>query len=237
MNNARSEEDLTGDCPTQRFSSECCNAADNEGGSCCSTTDESWSKRKALISGIIIAAAIAVGGYSLVKGNANQSESIRPTSSFSADLREAPTVRVELAGAAQSQERQRGVSFDQVIDSLRVLDTATRDKDAVFLLLHTPGQPTPRGMCARLEAALNKLPAMGARIGAFTLRGNSPDRGWLAQRLSIKSLPCVVVLGRSGTASVVSGDISDARLYEAFFSVTRGASCCPASSEKACCPK
>ena len=89
----------------------------------------------------------------------------------------------------------------------------------------------------QIEVVLSNLRSSGQKIGAFTLRANVPDYGYLVRHFAVKSFPCVVVLGRGGTASAVSGDVSEARLYNAFVLALKPASCCPTPSTAACCPK
>jgi glutaredoxin len=61
----------------------CCQPAVGNGSSCCDPRGSSWGKGKALISLIIIIAAIGVGANSLLRGAATRTEAVNPASNCS----------------------------------------------------------------------------------------------------------------------------------------------------------
>lgn len=173
----------------------------NDGGenSCCAPGTRAWGKGKALVSVIIIVAALGVGAHSLVRSTSAQSEKSSALRSFSEGLQER-TLVVQAGpwnpGPFQKSER---ISFRQGLDSLKALDTLGADKDVVFILL--PGESRERSdvVTKQVEVALDKLSAAGQKIGAYTLNRGAPDHGNLERHFAIRSLPCVVVLGRNGS--------------------------------------
>ncbi|MGO9571321.1 MAG: hypothetical protein ACLP5H_27670 [Desulfomonilaceae bacterium] len=230
------DEREMGGVPLKDAPSTCCQTSGGNASSCCNLESVSQSRGKMLISAIIIVAAFGVAASSFVRVTSAQSGKTGPARSFSATLGEKPAApEVDLEVKLPSQRED--ISFNRPLDSLRALDTAASDKDVVFIVLFGEGQEPPKVAPRHIAELLNNLKSSGQKIGAFTLNANVPDYGYLVRHFAVKSFPCVVVLGRGGNASAVSGDISAARLYNAFVLASKPATCCPTSSTAACCPK
>jgi hypothetical protein len=172
-----------------------------------------------------------------VRVTSGQSAKSGPARSFSATLSEKPVTPGGDLAKVNLQSQGEPISLSRPLDSLQALDTAASDKDVVFIVLLGEGQDFTHPVCRQLEVALNKPWTSGQRIGAFTLQSNVPDYGRLVTHFAVKSFPCVVVLGRRGSASAVWGDISEARLYNAFILASWPAACCPTQTSASCCPK
>jgi len=226
-----------GGFPLKGASSTCCQSSGGKSSSCCNPQNGSWNKGKMLISAVIIMAAIGVGASSFVRVTSAQSDKASPARAFSAALAEKPAAPRGDFDKANLRSQRETISFNRPLDSLRALDTLASDKDVAFILLLGQGQDLPELVAKQIETALNKLWSSGQKIGAFTLKSNVPDYGYVVRHFAVQSFPCVLVLGRQGPASAVSGDISEARLYNAFILASKPASCCPTPSAASCCPK
>jgi hypothetical protein len=224
------EEQMSG-CSCES-SPACCPSTDGTEASCCTPGVASRNGRKALVSAIVIIAAIGVGAHSLVRGTSAQSYTSGPAKSFSASLTEVPVV-----GANSSPTNVEEISLNKVLESLQALETLAADKDVVFLVLSGEAPSPHQKALDRVEGVAKNLRTSGQKVGLFTLKSSTPDHGQLIRHFAVKSLPCVVVLGRQGGASAVEGDISEARLYGAFVSASKPGACCPGQSNAACCPK
>jgi hypothetical protein len=234
MPNMMSEGNGTDDGTTGVSS--CCPSADGQA-SCCTPKQKSWSTGKALISVIVITAAIGVGTHTWVTGTSRQSGKTTPAQSFSSRLTETPAAAGENGRTLRAQSQQQEPLFIQSVESLQALDTAAADTDVAFILLRGERPEACQARCEQIHVALNKLRTLGKKIGVFTLPSKAPDYARLVRHFSVEAFPCVVVLGRQGTPSAVSGDISDARLYYAFVQASQAGSCCPTQGSAACCPK
>jgi hypothetical protein len=186
---------------------------------------------------IIITAAIGVGANSILRGTSAQAYKVGPAKSFSASLAESPVAAIEIGNQSNPLPNREEISVNQALDSLQALDTLAADKDVVFIVLAGEEQNPAPAVLKQVGVVANNLWTSGQKIGAFTLKTNAPDYGYLVGHFAVKSFPCVVVIGRRGTASAVSGDISDARLYNAVVLASKPAACCPTQSDAACCPK
>ena len=231
--------DVKGNCcgAAEDAAATCCQPSDGNLSSCCHPKDGSWTKGKVVISVIIIAAAIAVGANSFLRGTSAQAYKVGPAKSFSASLAESPVTAVETSNKPGSLSNREEISANRTLDSLQALDTLAADKDVVFIVLPAEEQDPTQAVLKQVGVVATTLWNSGQKIGAFTLRTNAPDYGYLVGHFAVKSFPCVVVLGRRGTASAVSGDVSEARLYNAVVLASTPAACCPAESNAACCPK
>ena len=186
------------------------------------TGPTSWTKGKAALSVIVIIAAIAVGASSYLRKTYAQSGTVGPAGSFSSALdtkTAVPDVDAEKAGPLpQGQE----IRFE-ILESLQTLDTLAAGKDVVFIVMPGQDRQSSQVICKEIAVTLNKLRSLGQKIAAFTFGNTGPDYDRLVNHFAVESFPCVVVLGRGGSASAVSGDISEARLYNAFALATQPA--------------
>lgn len=237
MNRSTSGEKEEPCCSGLESASPCCDPAAGTLSSCCSPRDVPLNKGKLILSLLIILAAIGVGVHSLVKGSSAQSGNTGPAKSFVDKITEMPITSAGSSYQGRPQTSPQEISVNLVLDSVQALDKLAADKDAVFLVLPGGTQVSSVGIPDQVATVANNLWRAGKRIGVFTLRNSSPDHVRLAGHFMVKSFPCVIVLGRQGPASAVSGDISEARLYNAFVLASTPASCCPAQSNSSCCPK
>lgn len=112
------------------------------------------------------------------------------------------------------------------VDLLGSLGPVAGGKEAVFVLLPGDDQRAAEDAAAVVEAAVAKIEARGRRVGALTLRKGSQDHARLAERLSISNFPSVIALGPGCGETVVTGEISEAKLLQAFVVASQPASSC-----------
>jgi len=232
MNDLNSGEKQIGGCCSEGAPTPCCQPADRRASTCCNPEDGSWRKIKLLISVIIIIAAIGVGTHSFFSGNSAQSYTTVPAKSFSAGLTEVPAAT---ADSGRSQNKPEEISLDRVLDSLQSLDVLAADKDVVFLILAGDVQAHSLAIPKQVRAVANNLANSGQGIAVFTVKNGAPDYERLVKHFSVNKFPSVVILGRQGSASALTDDISEARLYNAFVLASKSASCCPATGNASCC--
>ncbi len=232
MNDRNSEGKAGGNCCSPIIPSTCCQPVQGGSSTCCNPENPSWRKGKLIISAIIIAAAIAVGANSFFNGNA-ASYTTMPAKSFSAGLSGIPAVTSD---NRNTQTKAEEVALNRVLDSLQSLDTLAADKDVVFLVLSADLKPPAPEVPKQLGTVAKNLANAGQKIGVFTIKTGAPDYDRLVRHFSVNAFPSVVILSRQGSASAVSGDITEARLYNAFVLASQSASCCPGQGSASCCP-
>ncbi|MHC4510681.1 MAG: hypothetical protein ACYTAO_17285 [Planctomycetota bacterium] len=120
--------------------------------------------------------------------------------------------------------------------SLALSDSQAAGQEAVFVLLPDESGEAAERLLQQMEQAAGKITENGTPVGTFKIDSKSDDYALLTRNLSIDSFPSVVVLVKGCGSSVVSGQITEARLLEAFLAASTPGSCCPANSPL-CCPK
>ena len=238
MNNVSSSDKRMSGCCPDASTTTSCQPSDIDKGSCCYPEGGSWGKSKKLVSVLIILAAIGVGANSFIRGTSAQCDKPDPVHSFSASagLREKPAVPAENIAKLKPPATQEEMPSTRALDSLQTLDRLAADKDVAFILLPGEGQELPYAFLEQVETLVNRLSELGQNAGIFTLDSSAADYSHLVKRFSIKAFPCVVVLGRHGKPSALSGSVSTKQLYGAFISASKPEPCC-GSKKEPCCPK
>jgi hypothetical protein len=237
MNDLNSDEKIVSGCCSQGESSFCCQPSDGKASTCCGPEDGSRRKVKLLISVIVIIAALGVGANSYVRGTSVQSDKAGPAKSFSSTLMEFPAPATENNVPDAQQTKTPEIPINPDLDSVQSLDTLAADKDVIFLVLRSDVQIPTIAIPAQVRTVANNLLNSGQRVGVFTLKNSAPDYDQLVRRFAITAFPCVIILGRQGSATAVVGDITEARLYNAFVMASTTVSCCPGQGSASCCPK
>jgi hypothetical protein len=147
---------------------------------------------------------------------------------------EAPLVTKDTAKAEVPDKPAPTLLF-KPLDSLASLNKVAADSDAVFVLLGGEDQLSMEPITKEVEAAAKKIQAGGTRVSAFTLKKDSPNYTQLAKQFAV---PCAVAMVKGRGISAVSGEITEAKLIQAFVTASRsGSSCCPGGSGGTCAPK
>ncbi|MHC4362898.1 MAG: hypothetical protein ACYSTZ_08730 [Planctomycetota bacterium] len=233
----------------------CCSAGSDS--SCCpSGADSGGGKKwKTLVFILIVIAAGAVVARSFInKSNSNAGQSQQaftpiqtntacditsPLSTLTTPQTpgkaepavDAPSRANDTTETQPPDEPESTLSF-KPLDSLASLNTVAANFDAVFILLGGEDQLNMEPITKEVEAAAKKIRAGGVRVSAFTLKKDSPNRAQLAKQFSI---PSVVAMVKGRGASGVSGEITEAKLIQAFVTASRsGSSCCPGGSGGTC---
>ncbi len=120
--------------------------------------------------------------------------------------------------------------------SLVLSDSQAADNEAVFVLLTDESGDVAQEALQQMEQATEKITAKGISIATIRIDSQSDNNTPLTRELSIGSFPSVVVLVRGRGSSVVSGQITEVKLLEAFLEANTPGSCCPANSPS-CCPR
>ena len=120
------------------------------------------------------------------------------------------------------------------LDTLASLNQLAMEADAVFVFLSTQEQQDSETITGQIEAAAQTIQSKGTQVAAFKLKHSAPEYAQFAEQISV---PCVLALVKGGGLQPVAGEISEARLLQAFVTASRPASgCCPPGSTS-CCPE
>jgi len=121
------------------------------------------------------------------------------------------------------------------LDSLASLNKVATSSDAVFVFLAADDQQANQTVTKEIDAAAKKIQASGVLVSAFRLNKGAQNYSQVAGQFSI---PCVLAMVKGGGASGVSGQITEAKLIQAFVAASRPASgCCPSGAGASSCPQ
>jgi hypothetical protein len=113
----------------------------------------------------------------------------------------------------------------EFIDSLASLNKAAINQDAVFVFVPANENGTiSKETINAIASAEQKLKSSGINIGLYTLRF-SPSKEYanIAKQLT---LPGMLVMSKGRGAGVVSGEITETKLLQAYVASSRAGGCC-----------
>ena len=119
------------------------------------------------------------------------------------------------------------------IGGLVELDTIATNMAGVFVFLPGTNGTTADAPTAKMLGAARTIEAnMGCRIGIFTLKTGSPDHEQLASQMAV---PGVIALTKAGGIGQATGEITEAKLIQAFVAASSVSACGPAGCGPAGC--
>lgn len=216
-------------------SSACCPSADG-GSSCCSPGSDVGSKSwKLLIFLVIVVAAGAVLARSLMnKSDSTTDQKQQLFATIQPDVKSDTPSAINATAKEDVSDKAAPTLWGPELDSLASLNKAAAETDAVFVLLAAEDQQGNQPITKAIEAAAKKIQTNGIRVSAFTLKKGAPNYAQLVKQFSV---PSVLAMVKGRGMSGVSGDISEAKLVQAFVTASRPTSgCCPSGAGASGCP-
>lgn len=179
-------------------------------------TRKDWWKKAVFAIGILI--VIGAVTYSLVIRKADSAGS--PPAAGSAPA---------ATNASSSTPPSNSIGELKWVSNLK---TRFADHDFMFVIL--PGSnDTIKNVYQEIDKAAAKIKAEGVRIDTLTLGSDDPELPITAQRLAISKLPAVIVFSSSGSGALISGEITETKLLQAYLTALKA---CPPGSSSGCCP-
>jgi len=112
---------------------------------------------------------------------------------------------------------------EKEISGLSELNTVAANLDAVFVFLPGKGKTDSKAATSQIRDVARKIEAQAHnKIGIFKLKTNSPDYEPIAAQLS---LPGVLALVKGGGMVPVTGEITEAKLIQAFVRASSAGGC------------
>lgn len=200
-------------------------------------------KTKMIVTIIVLALAGSLLGYKLIQSNtadahntdSNDAPSVLSVSSEIQDsasgsnnvsnqgVMDAP---MQKDTVDQSVQKQNGIG--QSISSFDSLNDMAVNQDAVFVFIpatsDTAVNPTT---VAAVSGAEQTLQSNGIHVGLYTLQTNAPEYTNIASQAS---LPGVLVAKKGGSMTIVTGDVTESKLVQAFVACSRSGGCGSGSS-------
>lgn len=212
------EEEMSGEARQECSDNiqSCCPSA-SEGESCCpSGSDDGGKAWKSVVFILIVVAAGIVLARSIVKKFDSSAE--QNQESFA-------TIQPEAKSGAPTVPSDTTEIWGKPFDSLMSLNKVATEIDAALIFLPGEDQDDIESINEQIEAAAKKIRTGGIRISAFKLDKETKDYSMLAGQYSV---PCVIAMIKGGGSSGVSGEITEAKLLQAYVIASRPSSaCCP----------
>ncbi len=183
------------------------------GPDCCVPAAGSVRRWKILVFVLIVGAAVAVGAHALLKKGRATDQETQQSFALATPEEEISEKTVPAVSGAR-------------LASLASLIKAAAGQDAVFILLPGENSQSAQAASRQVEEAVSKLRSKRKKVAAFTLEKSTADHARLVEQFSITSFPCVVALGRGCGSSLVSGELTEARLFQAFVAASTPPSSC-----------
>jgi len=108
------------------------------------------------------------------------------------------------------------------------------DHDFIFVILPGSDIDSTETLSKRVSDASAKIEARGTRVETITLSDSDPEFSITTERLAIAQLPAVLAVAASGNGAIMTGDITEGKLLQAYLVVSQPV-CAPGGSS-GCCP-
>jgi hypothetical protein len=176
---------------------------------------------RSLIFVAVIAAAIAVAAWSLIRANRSEAD-------------------IQVEGQYEEVLDLEGASIADV-DASYDLDGVAPDKDFAFVLLAGADPREVATATRAMEQASETLAQSGVQAAAITIEASDPDYEQVADAFGVDAFPAVILLGKGCDPGVVTGDITEDGLLRGYVQAACAPGCGPGgcgvdAAESACCP-
>lgn len=120
------------------------------------------------------------------------------------------------------------------LESIDALLAEVAKNDFVFAVLPGMKKQSRKNVAVALKPTVKKLRAEGVGVATFTMKRDSKATALAAKRLNIQDLPAVLALKQGGQGAVVTGDITQARLLEAYLHACKSCGDCGGCGSGGC---
>ncbi len=108
------------------------------------------------------------------------------------------------------------------------------DHDFIFVTLPDNDIKSTKTLTNQISDAAAKIEARGARVETITLSPDDPEFSITMRRLAIGGVPAVLAISVSGNGAIMTGDITEENLLQAYLTVLQPPICAPGSSSGCC---
>lgn len=195
-----------------------------DSGCCCGSKGLSTKVKIIVCLVILIAAAIVLGRGFLKKSAVSNDKSKDAFASAFLVNRPVETPVVTEQAKESYIEPDKAKLWGDPLDSLASLNKVATNLDAVFVFISGKSDDKDPAITKEIENAAGKFQSRGSSIAAYSLVKVSKD---YAQITGQVSAPCVIAMVKGKGMSVVSDNITEAKLLEALIAASRPSSCGP----------
>jgi hypothetical protein len=185
---------------------------------------EASSKMRCVLGVIVLVAAGTLVARAVIKDNG--ASAATPAAGYATTaLTEQPTAPVSTTSDTVAIKE---------IGALSELNAVATDMAGVFVFLPGKSETTVKAPTAQIRDAAQTIgPKVRGKIGIFTLKTNSRDYEQIAAKITV---PGVLAIVKGRGMSVVSGEITEMKLVQAYVGASSAGGCSP-SAGSGCCSK
>lgn len=181
--------------------------------------------------GVIV---LAIAGVMVVRGMVRSNKD--STQASPAGFADPAATETTAGGSVTNSDAAAAASETSVgttIGAFAELNTAAAKTDAVFVFLPAREGTSAKIPSAPMKAAARTIEAKGIKCGLFTLKTGTRDYDQIAKQTPV---PGVLALVKGRGMSVVSGEVTEAKLLQGYVAASSAGGCGP-SAGAGCCPK
>lgn len=179
-------------------------------------------KSKIMICLLVAVAATAVLAHSFTRKAIDGAAQTQPAFASTAQA------ALSMASTARMEARP---SWGEPLKDMASLNKAAARQNAVFLYLVGKGKKVDDAVKMQIEQAAGKAQTGGMIMGLYTLDTGSQDYSQITSQVPA---PCVLAMVKGRGMSVVSGEITEAKLIQAIVAASRPSGCCPGGGASGC---
>ena len=200
------------------------------GPGCACGTPSGSKKMKIMVSLIVLLAVASILIYKAVaaKDNASNNTAAKDGVAF-AFAQPSPNIMPEAesqpSGIATPDVAKAGQKVGEYLESLSTLNKVAMNQDAVFIFI-----PAPKNDLAddktntAVLAAQRTLKSNKITLGLYTLQNSSPDYSKISAQVQA---PAILVACKGKGMAAVSGEVTEAKLLQAFVASSSAGGCGP----------
>ena len=200
------------------------------GPGCCCGTPSGGEKVKIVVSLIVLLAVAGIFIYKAIAANSNTPN--KTAAQDSADFAFAqpapstmPGAESQPSTAATPDDAKAGQKVGEYLGSLGALNKVAFNQDAVFIFIPAPKNDLADDKTnAAILAAQQSMKSKNITLGLYTLPNSSPDYPKISAQVQA---PAILVACKGKGMAAVSGDITEAKLLQAFVATSRAGGCGP----------
>ncbi len=178
------------------------------------------SRRRLILGAIVLLVTVTLVVRAVIKTHGAQDQP--DTAAFALPTAQTPSTEGVFTTLPVETARVPEPSVDQEIGSLAELNTVAAANDGVFVYI--PGKDGSSGNppATAMQNAASRIGSQGYKIGLFKLKAGTRDYDLLAAQMSV---PGVLAAFKGRGMSVASGDMTEAKLIQAFVAASNAGAC------------
>jgi len=202
------------------------------GPSCGCGSSTSNGKTKFVAGGLILLLACGIVAYKVMASKpapkAAETTGFAVSASSKANELDLPNTQAKVSAAkVEKTAAEEKACLGVQLGSLGALNNVAMSQDAVFILIPAEKDKAVNPEIAKaVSAAQATLKSKSVNVGIYTLATSAPDYSAITEQVST---PAILVASKGRGMGTVSGEVTEAKLLQAYVASSRASGCCGSS--------